>query len=81
MGIEQAAHDPAEDVSAIYQRQCLAGDANVFYHETLISVRRLFDYVSRPAKRDVTVDLVDQVKTPIERAFRNRSVCSSQTLV
>ena len=81
MGIEQAAHDPAEDVSAIYQRQCLAHPANIFYHETLIFVRRLIDYVSRLAQRDVTVDLDDQVKTPIGRAFQNWSARSSRNLV
>ena len=59
IGIEQARHDTAEDVSAVYERQCLAHPANIFYHEPLIFVRRLFDHVPGPARRDVTVELGD----------------------
>ena len=40
-GIEQTAHDSAEYVPAVKQRQCLAHPANIFYHEALIFVRRL----------------------------------------
>ena len=41
MGIEQAAYDPTEDVSAICERQCLADSADIFYHETPILILRL----------------------------------------
>ena len=80
VGIEQARHDPTEDVPTVDERQCLAHSANIFYDETPIFVRRLFDHAPCPAKRDVTVDLGDQVKTPIGRAFSGWSVCFSQTL-
>ena len=41
IGIEQAAYDSTEDVPAVHERQRLVHAANIFYHETLIFVRRL----------------------------------------
>lgn len=40
IGIKEAAHDPAENMPAIHERQCLAGYSNFFYGEPSIFVRR-----------------------------------------
>ncbi len=72
MGIEQAAHDPAEDVSAIYERQCLAYPANIFYHETLILVRRLLVHIRGPAKYSTRTLLKIRSSVPAKSALDAR---------
>ena len=69
IGIEQAAHDPAEDVSAIDECQCLAHSANIFYDEALILVRRLLVHAPGPAKYRTRTLLTIRTSVSVSRRF------------
>ena len=58
--VEEAAHDPAENVSAVNDRHHLVDHAHVVYHETLIVVRRLLGHGLCPDKCDLNVDTGNQ---------------------
>ena len=68
--IEQAAHDPAEDVPAVDERQILTRRANLFDNKTLVFLRWLFVHVPGPAKKSTRTLLKKTV-----RQWRKVSAC------